>query len=240
MKRIILLLLLCPIASQAQLNEIIKTVSEKSTTITKYTGTVDISAGLKEALNKGITEQVSQLTAIDGFYKNEAVKILMPQELAKVDKTLRKMGLSKLADEGILLMNRAAEDAVKEATPIFISAIKNLTIDDAKNILLGKNDAATLYLQTKTTTELYAKFKPVVQESIGKVGADVVWTAIMNKYNSVPFVSKINPDITDYVTDKALEGVFKMIAVEELSIRENLNARTSNTLKEVFELQDNK
>ena len=148
------------------------------------------------------------------------------------------MGLSKLADEGVLLLNRAAEDAVKEATPIFVSAIKNLTITDAKNILLGKDDAATLYLETKTTAELYSKFKPVVQSSIGKVGADVVWTKIMTKYNSVPFVTKINPDITDYVTNKALEGVFKQIAVEELKIRDDLNARTSNTLKEVFKLQD--
>ncbi len=241
MKKIkILLLLLAPIVSHAQLNEIIKTVSDKSTTITKYTGNIDISAGLKEALNKGISDQVSKLTAMDGFYKNEAVKILMPAELAKVDKTLRKMGLSKLADEGVLVLNRAAEDAVKEATPIFVSAIKDLTITDAKNILLGKDDAATLYLETKTTTELYSKFNPVVQKSIGKVGADVVWNKIITKYNTVPFVTKINPDITDYVTDKALEGVFKMIAVEELKIRDNLNARTSNTLKEVFKLQDNK
>ena len=239
MKKIkILLLLLSPIVSQAQLNDLIKTVNEKTTAITKYTGNVDISSGLKEALNKGISEQVSKLTAVDGFYKNEAVKILMPAELAKVDKTLRKMGLSKLADEGVLLLNRAAEDAVKEATPIFVSAIKNLTITDAKNILLGKDDAATLYLETKTTAELYSKFKPVVQSSIGKVGADVVWTKIMTKYNSVPFVTKINPDITDYVTNKALEGVFKQIAVEELKIRDDLNARTSNTLKEVFKLQD--
>ena len=239
MKKIkILLLLLSPIVSQAQLNDLIKTVNEKTTTITKYTGNVDISSGLKEALNKGISEQVSKLTAVDGFYKNEAVKILMPAELAKVDKTLRKMGLSKLADEGVLLLNRAAEDAVKEATPIFVSAIKNLTITDAKNILLGKDDAATLYLETKTTAELYSKFKPVVQSSIGKVGADVVWTKIMTKYNSVPFVTKINPDITDYVTNKALEGVFKQIAVEELKIRDDLNARTSNTLQEVFKLQD--
>jgi hypothetical protein len=192
------------------------------------------------ALDKGISEQVSKLTAVDGFYKNEAVKILMPAELAKVDKTLRKMGLSKLADEGVLVLNRAAEDAVKEATPIFVSAIKNLTITDAKNILLGKDDAATNYLQTKTTTDLYAKFNPVVQKSIGKVGADVVWNKIITKYNTVPFVTKINPDINDYVTNKALEGVFKMIAVEELKIRDNLNARTSKTLKEVFKLQDTK
>ena len=169
MKKVkILLLLLAPLISQAQLNEIIKTVNKKSTSITKYTGNVDISAGLKEALNKGISEQVSQLTAMNGFYKNQSVKILMPAELAKVDKTLRRMGLSKLADEGVLLMNRAAEEAVKEATPIFVSAVKNLTITDAKDILLGKDDAATRYLETKTTTELYSKFKPVVQESMGK------------------------------------------------------------------------
>ena len=240
MKKITLLLFIIPFMSQAQFNDIIKKTTEKVTTVTKSTGGIDISSGLKEALNKGVTEQVSKLTVVDGFYKNEAVKILMPAELAKVDKTLRKMGLSSLADEGILALNRAAEDAVKEATPIFVSAIKNITITDAKNILLGNDNAANLYLQTATTTALYAKFKPVVQESIGKVGADVIWATIIKKYNSIPFVSKVNPDITDYVTNEALKGVFKMITIEEISIRNNLNSRTSDTLIKVFALQDSK
>jgi hypothetical protein len=195
---------------------------------------------LKEALNNGITKQVTKLTAKDGFYKNELAKILFPYELQKVDKTLRKMGLGSLADEGILMLNRAAEDAVKEATPIFIDAVKNISFADAKNILLGNDSAATSYLQTNTTTALYAKFNPVIQSSFAKVGADKVWASIIKKYNSIPLVSKVNPDLTDYTTNKALEGVFKMIAVEEKEIRTNLNSRSSSLLKKVFAAQDKK
>lgn len=240
MKKALFLLLLLPTISNAQLTGILAKAAEKINAATKSNSTLDIAAGLKEALNKGVTVQVSKLTAIDGFYKNEAVKILMPEELAKVDKTLRKIGLSKLADEGILAMNRAAEDAVKEATPIFVSAIKNITITDAKGILLGKENAATLYLQSSTSTPLYAKFSPVVQQSIGKVGADVIWSNIIKKYNAIPLVTKVNPDLTDYITQKALDGVFKMITVEEKNIRTDLNSRTSDLLKKVFALQDKK
>jgi uncharacterized protein YaaQ len=202
------------------------------------TQTVDIAAGLKEALNNGISKQVTKLTATDGFLKNEAVKILMPDELKKVDQTLRKIGMSSLADEGVVMLNRAAEDAVKEATPIFVDAVKNMSFKDAKSILLGNKDAATTYLQNTTSTALYSKFNPVIKNSFNKVGADVVWANIIKKYNSIPLVNKVNPDLTDYTTNKALEGVFKMIAVEELNIRTNLNSRTSDILKNVFALQD--
>jgi len=203
-------------------------------------GGVDIASGLKEALNKGITVQVSKLTAEDGFYKNEAVKILMPDELKKVDAALRKIGLSSLADEGIKVMNRAAEDAVKEATPIFVSAVKNMSFKDAKNILLGNESAATTYLQGSTTTSLYSKFNPVIKSSFEKVGADAVWSKIITKYNTIPLVKKVNPDLTDYTTNQALVGVFKMIAVEEKEIRTNISARTSPLLKSVFAMQDKK
>jgi hypothetical protein len=239
-KHLFLLLLILPAISNAQFKDILKKATDKVNAATKSNNTLDIAAGLKEALNKGVTEQVSKLTVIDGFYKNEAVKILMPEELSKLDKTLRKMGMSKLADEGILALNRAAEDAVKEATPIFVSAIKNITITDAKSILLGEENAATVYLQKATTTPLYAKFNPVVQKSIGKVGADVIWTNIIKQYNTLPFVTKVNPDLTDYVTNKALEGVFKMITIEEKNIRTNFNSRTTDVLKKVFALQDKK
>lgn len=200
----------------------------------------DIAAGLKEALNKGIEQEVSKLTATDGFYKNEMVKILLPAELQKVDAGLRKIGLGSLADEGLKMMNRAAEDAVKEATPIFVSAVKNMTFTDARNILLGADNSATAYLQTATTTQLYAKFNPVVTASFSKVGADRVWKDIITRYNSIPLVTKVNPDLNDYVTDKALEGVFKMIAVEEKDIRNNIASRTSTLLQRVFALQDSK
>ena len=199
---------------------------------------LDISGALKEALNKGVEKQVTKLTLENGFYKNEAVKILMPAELQKVDKTLRSIGLSSLSDEGIKLLNRAAEEAVKEATPIFVTAIKQMSIADAKAILMGKNNAATTYLELKTTQNLYAKFNPVVEKNFRKVGADVAWSSIISKYNSLPLSTDVNPDITDYVTKKALEGVFKMIAVEELSIRTDIGSRTSPLLKKVFAMQD--
>ena len=202
--------------------------------------TLDISGGLKEALNNGITKQVSKLTATDGFFKNQAVKILLPEELQVVDKKLRQIGMSSLADEGLKVLNRAAEDAVKEATPIFVDAIKQMTFNDAKNILMGNESSATTYLQNTTSNALYAKFNPVIKNSFAKVGADKVWTNIITKYNSIPLVKKVNPDLTDYTTNKAMEGVFKMVAVEEKEIRTNLNARSSDLLKKVFALQDKK
>jgi len=201
-------------------------------------GNLDISGGLKEALTNGINKQVVKLTAVDGFFRNEAVKILLPDELKKVDKTLRDLGMSKLADDGLRMLNRAAEDAVKEATPIFVDAIRGMSFTDAKNILMGNESAATSYLQNSTTTALYTKFNPVIKNSFAKVGADKVWSSIITKYNSIPLVKKVNPDLTDYTTNKAMEGVFKMIAVEEKSIRSNLNSRTSDLLKKVFAMQD--
>jgi len=236
MKKIIVLASVLSFLSCAELQQVASQYPQIGTAL----GNPDIAAGLKEALNNGITKEVTKLTATDGFFKNQAVKILLPTELQKVDKTLRNIGLSSLADEGLKVLNRAAEDAVKEATPIFVNAVKNMTFTDAKNILLGSDNAATTYLQSTTKTALYAKFSPVVQNSLGKVGADKVWANIITKYNAVPLTTDVNPDLTDYVTDKAMEGVFKMIAVEEKDIRKNLNARTSDLLKKVFAMQDNK
>lgn len=201
-------------------------------------GNADIAAGLRQALDFGIDKQVQKLTLKDGFYKNELVKILMPEELRKVDKALRDIGLGSLADDGIKMLNRAAEDAVKEATPIFVNAVKDITFDDARNILLGADNAATQYLQGKTTTDLYNKFQPVIQNSFSKVGADRIWTNLIERYNTIPFVNKVNPDLTDYVTNEALKGVYTMIAVEEKKIRTKVNSRTTDLLKRVFALQD--
>jgi hypothetical protein len=198
----------------------------------------DIAAGLRQALDFGIVKQVSKLTQTDGFYKNNLVKIVLPAELQKVDKGLRDIGLGKLADDGIKALNRAAEDAVKEATPIFIDAVKGITFADAKTILLGNDDAATQYLNNKTQTALYAKFNPVIKNSFGKVGADTIWKNLITKYNAIPFTSDVNPDLTDYVTTEALKGVYTMIAVEEKEIRNNLASRTTDLLKKVFALQD--
>ena len=197
-----------------------------------------IGNGLKEALDNGIKNQVSKLTSQDGFYKNDLVKILLPEELQAVDNGLRKIGLGNLADEGIKVLNRAAEDAVKTATPIFVSAVKEMTFTDAKNILLGEQNAATSYLQTKTSESLYSSFSPVINNSFTKVGADKVWANLITKYNSIPFVTKVNPDLTGYVTNQALKGVFTMIEVEEKGIREQVGLRSSALLKQVFALQD--
>ena len=201
---------------------------------------LDIAGGLKEALNNGISKQVTKLTAVDGFFKNEMVKILLPQELQKVDKTLRQIGMGSLADEGLKVLNRAAEDAVKESTPIFVDAVKNMSFKDAKNILMGNENAATNYLQNSTTTALYSKFNPVIKNSFTKVGADKIWSQIITKYNSVPLVKKVNPYLNDYTTTKALEGVFKMIAIEEKNIRTDINSRTTTLLQKVFAIQDKK
>lgn len=197
-----------------------------------------IANGLRQALDLGIDKQVSKLTQQDGFYKNQMVKILLPAELQKVDRTLRDLGLSNLADEGLKILNRAAEDAVKEATPIFVAAVKEITFSDAKNILLGADNAATSYLEQRTNKALYSKFNPVIKNSFSKVGADQVWTNIINRYNAVPFVTKVNPDLTDYVTSQALSGVYKMISVEEKDIRQNISSRTTPLLRQVFALQD--
>jgi hypothetical protein len=199
-----------------------------------------IGNGLKQALDNGIKNQVSKLTSQDGFYKNDLVKILLPEELQVVDNGLRKIGLNNLADEGIKVLNRAAEDAVKTATPIFVNAVKEITFNDAKNILLGDQNAATSYLQTKTSESLYSSFSPVINDSFSKVGADKIWANLISKYNSIPFVAKVNPDLTNYVTNQALKGVFTMIEVEEKGIREKVSLRTTSLLKQVFALQDNK
>jgi hypothetical protein len=201
-------------------------------------GNDQIASGLREALNMGIEKQVSKLTLKDGFFKNELVKILLPEELKKVDNTLRKVGLGSLADEGLKVLNRAAEEAVGEATPIFIDAVKGITFNDAKNILLGNNNAATNYLQQGTETKLYDKFNPIIKSSFEKVGADKIWSNLISKYNNLPLTNDVNPDLTDYVTQEALAGVYTMIEVEEKEIRTKVSSRTTDLLRKVFALQD--
>ena len=203
-------------------------------------GDSQIAAGLKEALEKGIDRQVTTLMTEGGFYNQADVRILLPDELKKVDETLRKIGLSNLADEGIRMLNRAAEEAVKEAKPVFVQAIKEMTFEDARKILMGDQTAATEYLRRKNRDELYQKFYPVVQNSFQKVGADQIWNEIISRYNQIPFVQPVNTDLNDYVTRKALEGVYKKIAEEEKHIRTDIHARTTDLLKQVFALQDKK
>ena len=233
MKRIIALILLITVSSCAELQGVVSQLPQGGTV-----SELDIANGLRQALDLGIDKQVSKLTQTDGFYKNELVKILLPEELQKVDKALRDIGLSSLADEGLKVLNRAAEDAVSEATPIFVNAVKGITFTDAKNILLGNDKAATEYLKSRTQTELYNKFNPVIKNSFAKVGADQIWENLINKYNNIPFTNNVNPDLTDYVTTEALKGVYTMIAVEEGEIRNKVSSRATDLLKKVFALQD--
>lgn len=193
----------------------------------------EISSGLKQALNLGVTEGVKKLGVTDGFYKNELVKILMPEKLIKIDTTLRSLGMGSLADQGVKLLNRAAEDAVTEAAPIFATAITSMTITDAKNILLGSNNAATSYLQTKIQSQLFTAFQPKVKASLRKVGADTVWKNIISKYNLFTG-QNVTTDLNEYVTTETIDGVFKMVAEKETGIRNNAALRTTSILQQVF------
>lgn len=194
----------------------------------------DISSGLKQALEIGAKQASQQLSQKDGFFKNAAVKILMPPEAQKVAGTLRSMGMGSLVDDAILKMNRAAEDAAVKAAPIFVNAIKGITIQDGVQILRGGNNAATLYLESKTSSALTAAFAPVIQQSLDKVGATQIWKTVFQTYNQVPFVQKVNPDLVGYVTQQALKGVFTEIAAEELKIRTNPASRVTSLLQKVF------
>lgn len=199
--------------------------------------TSEVVAGLKEALTKGISQGADIVSQVDGYFENPQIKIPFPPDVQKVETKLRQLGLDKQVDKFILTLNRGAEDAAKEAKPIFVTAIKSMTIDDAWGILRGDEDAATQYLKRTTSTQLKEKFLPVIQNSLEKVNATKYYSDIVTTYNKVPFVEKVNPDLDDYATDKAIEGLFYMIAQEEKNIREDPVARTTALLKKVFGAQ---
>lgn len=193
-----------------------------------------IGEGLKAALKKGVKTGVAKVSKKDGFFKDKAIKVLMPPDARRVEQKLRAVGQGKKVDEAIESFNRAAEDASVQAKDIFTNAITSMTITDAKKILEGKDDAATSYLKDKTTKELYAKFEPIIEKSLNKVGATKHWNLVMSSYNKIPLVKKVNPNLKEYVTNKAIAGLFVQIAKEEKLIRENPAARTTELLKEVF------
>jgi hypothetical protein len=198
----------------------------------------DIARGLKEALNLGVGESVDYLSAIDGYYKS-SYKILLPEEARVVTEKLKIIpGFSDIEDEAIKRINRAAEDAAKKAGPIFIDAITSISFDDVMNILMGENDAATTYLHNATYDALYNEFKPVVINSLNTYNALEYWENAVQKYNSIPFVSKVNPDLADHVTAKALVGLFDLIEIKEKGIRTDISQRTSDLLRRVFAKQD--
>jgi hypothetical protein len=196
--------------------------------------------GLKEALNNGVDEAVSFLSAKDGYYKS-AYKILMPEEAQKVAHKLRAVpGFDNVEADLTERMNRAAEDAATKAKPIFVAAIKKMTFQDALNILTGNPDAATRYLQKVTNDQLYAEFKPVIQASLDKVNAREYWKNAVTAYNKIPLVTKTNPELDDHVTKTALVGLFSLVEQKEKGIRSDVGQRNSELLRKVFAKQDKK
>ena len=235
MKRIIIAIsIILTACTSAQINQTLgdvnKTLGSGSATPT----TAEVAEGLKEALIKGISTGSDLVSQVDGYFKNPEIKIPFPPDVKKVEDKLRQIGFGSQVDNFIMTLNRGAEDAAKEAKPIFITAIRSMTIQDAWSILRGEDDAATQFLKRTTSAQLKEKFKPVIQNSLNKVNATKYYSDIVTKYNSIPLVQKVNPDLDDYATDKAIEGLFLMIAKEEKNIRENPVARTTELLKKVF------
>ena len=216
-----------------------KTISAESLTKLNGLSNATVASGLKEALSLGLTDGIKSLGQKNGFYNNSVAKILMPEELQNVEKTLRSLGMGSLADKGIKLLNSAAEDAVSEAAPIFVNAVTSMTITDAKDILVGGNNSATNYLKLKTTSDLTKAFQPKVEASLGKVSADKVWNNLITKYNTLTG-NQIDPNLNAYVTQQTINGVFNMVAEKEEGIRGNKALRTTSLLQQVFGAQDSK
>jgi len=195
----------------------------------------EIINGLKEALSVGAQNSSSKLSAVDGFFANAAIKVLMPPEAVKVENTLRRAGMGKLVDDAILSMNRAAEEAAKSSAPIFLDAIKTMSFQDALGILKGSDTAATGYLRGRTLPALTEAFRPVIDGALEKTNATKYWTTVFDAYNKLPTTfKKVNPDLPAYVTERALGGLFYQVAEEEQKIRKNPAARVTETLKKVF------
>lgn len=214
-------------------SSVTKVVSQLPSSSVKGLTNDDIITGLKEALTVGANNGTNKLSMVDGFFKDAALKILMPAEAQKVEKKLRDIGLGKQVDQAILSMNRAAEDAAKSAAPIFINAIKGITIQDGLSILKGGDFAATDYLKGKTVAQLTEAFRPVIEQSLQKVNATKYWNTVFSTYNTFS-KEKVNTDLTAYVTEKATAGIFLQVGLEEQKIRKDPVARTTDLLKKVF------
>jgi len=235
-KLITLLFLISGIASMGQsslFDNIKKTVSGSSGSSSLSSS--DITAGLKQALTLGAQKSADRLSAVNGFLDNKAVEILMPEQAVKVEKTLRNLGLGKLVDDAIASMNHAAEDASKSAAPIFVNAIKSMTVTDGINILKGPDTAATAYLRHSATPELTKAYTPVIDSALQKTGATKYWKDVFDTYNKLPTTfNKVEPDLSSYVTQKAINGIFYYVAQEEILIRKDPAAQVTDLLKKVF------
>lgn len=190
--------------------------------------------GMREALTQCLTKGAGIVSLKDGFFKNLAIKVLFPQEARQVEAGLRNLGMGSICDQAILKFNRAAEDASKKATPIFTDALKKITISDVASILLGADNAATTYFKNNTQTQLVTSFSPVVNQSLSSVGATQAWKLVTTNYNKIPLVRPVNTNLGQYVTGKAIDGLFYMIAKEELKVRQDISNRTTPLMRDIF------
>jgi hypothetical protein len=241
MKKIILLCLASAISgygfSQSGLNDLLNKGKDKLNNGTggnKALSNEEVVSGLKEALTVGSNKSGEKASKVDGFYKNPAIKIPFPPEAKQMETTLKNVGMTKQVDAFTMNLNRAAEEAAKDAAPIFVAAIKSMSVADGFSILKGADNAATKYLKDKTTNDLTVKFKPIVEAALKKVAITKYWTPLATAYNKIPGTKKQNPNLEAYVTGKALEGLFKLVADEELKIRKDPAARVTDILKKVF------
>jgi hypothetical protein len=232
---VILLLFLLPLVSCAQfkLDKAIQDAKDM-TSGKKSLSNEDIISGLKEALSVGTKKSTASASKVNGFLSNVAIKIPFPKEAQQMEQTLRDVGMNKEVDDFIASMNHAAEEAAKDAAPIFLNAVKHMTITDGMTILKGSDTAATAFLRNQTTADLTVKFMPVIKAALEKVQVTKYWEPLISRYNKIPFVKKQNPNLTDYVNSKALNGLFFLISREELKIRKDPAARVTDLLKKVF------
>ncbi|MGE0562626.1 MAG: DUF4197 domain-containing protein [Flavobacteriales bacterium] len=225
---------LITLAGCAEMTSVMEQVNTEMGSTTPSLTNDEVIRGLREALTIGTNNSSSLTSKLDGFYKNPEIFIPFPEEAIKVKNTVEDLGMKKQVDEFVMTLNRAAETATKEAAPIFVNAIKEMTIADGFAILRGNDNAATQYLKDKTSAQLKVKFNPVVKNAIQKVEVTKYWNPVINTYNKVPFVEPMNPNLEDYITTKAMDGLFLMIEKEEAKIRKDPMARVTDLLKKVF------
>lgn len=227
--------LLLPLFSCSQI-DFKKIEKDLNTTVNngKPLSNQDIINGLKEALNVGSKNAAGTASKTDGYFRHPIIKIPFPPEAAAMESKLRSLGMNKQVDDFIVTMNRAAEEAAKQASPVFVNAVTGMTITDGLGILRGADTAATGYLRQKTSSQLSEKFKPVIHSAVQKVDVTKYWTPLVTTYNRIPFVTKMNPDLDAYITDRALHGLFYLVSQEEIKIRKDPAARVTALLQKVF------
>jgi hypothetical protein len=230
---VVIMAVSCKTASQAQVDRVLNDFGKILNGEEKLS-TGEVIKGLKEALSQGITNGSDQASAVDGYLKNNLIRIAFPPDAAKVETRLRQIGLGSEVDKFIVSLNRGAEKAAKEAKPIFLEAIRNMTIEDAWGILRGEEDSATRYLEFHTSAALTEKFQPIIASALDQVNATRYYDDLVNTYNKIPLVQKADPDLEQYATQQAISGLFKLIAEEEANIRRDPAARTTALLKKVF------